>query len=168
MALLFEKKMTKEEFGVRWEASKEKFYRFAYCYVKSEHDAWEILSEATYRAYCSLHKLKDPQYFETWINRIIINCACDYLKKNSRFVSIEDYSTEIADSDYDFSESETKLDAYELMEILTPDEKTLIILKYFEEKSFKEISLILEIPENTAKTKVYRALSKMKQHTIKE
>lgn len=42
--------LTKEEFARRWEASREKYYRLAYCYTKNEPDALEILSEATYRA----------------------------------------------------------------------------------------------------------------------
>lgn len=59
--------MTREQFAVRWEESREKFYRFAYCYVKNEHDAMEILSEATYRAFCAMGTLRDPAAFDTWM-----------------------------------------------------------------------------------------------------
>lgn len=39
--------LIKEQFAEQWEASREKYYRLAYCYTKNEHDALEILSEAT-------------------------------------------------------------------------------------------------------------------------
>lgn len=41
--------LTKERFAEKWEKSREKYYRLAYCYTKNEQDALEILSEATYK-----------------------------------------------------------------------------------------------------------------------
>ena len=67
------------------EESKEKFYRLAYCYVKQEQDALDILSEATYRGFLHLGKLEKPEYFDTWMSRIIINCAYDLLKKQNKY-----------------------------------------------------------------------------------
>ena len=73
--------LTKKQFAQYMENGKAKFYRLAFCYVKNEHDALEIISEATYRGFIHLNKLEKPEFFDTWMSRIIINCAYDLLKK---------------------------------------------------------------------------------------
>ena len=162
--MLIQHSMTKEEFGIKWEASKERFYRFAFAYVKNEGDALEILSEATYKAFSNLHSLKEPAFFNTWFNRIIINEAYSFLKRVKRFVPMEEETVIHAFSEDEYSHMETKLDVYELLDKVSDEEKTLIILKYFEDKSFKEISVILNMKENTVKAKLYRTLNKLKTY----
>lgn len=87
--------MNKERFAQAVLAQKEKFYRIAYAYVKNEQDALDIVSEATYKGLKSLHTLKSPEYFDTWMTRIIINTAADYLRKASRAVNLEEDALDI-------------------------------------------------------------------------
>lgn len=165
MMRLFVKGINEKEFASRWEAGKEKMYRFAYCYVKNEHDAMEILSEATYRAYISRDKLKEPDKFDSWMGQIIIRTAINYIKKQKKVVPIESYEQiNMGGSIDEFEQMETRLDVFTALECITPEEKTYIILKYFEQKSFTEIAGIMDVPEATAKTKVYRSLEKIKQY----
>ncbi len=153
--------ITKEQFARCWEASREKYYRLAYCYTKNEQDALEILSEATYKGYCHLHQLKQPEHFDTWMSRIIIFEAYHFLKQKKRWVSYEDYMD--APDENMFREVEESVDVYQYLDKLSAGERTLLILKYFEERSFKEIAEILYIPENTVKTKTYRLLKKIRE-----
>ena len=55
-----------------------------------------------------------------------------------------------------------RLDLYQALDTLSPDEKSLIILKYFEDRSFREISSILNLPESTVKTRLYRIIGKLR------
>lgn len=155
------KHFTKEQFASCWEVSREKYYRLAYCYTKNEHDALEILSEATYKGCCHLHQLKQPEHFDTWMSRIIIFEAYHFLKWKKRWVSYEQYM-EIPNENM-FCEVEENVDIYRCLDKLSAEERTLLILKYFEERSFKEISEILCMPENTVKTKTYRLLRKIRE-----
>ncbi len=155
------KRFTKEQFAVQWEASREKYYRLAYCYTKNEQDALEILSEAVYKGYCHLHQLKHPEYFDTWMSRIIIYEAYRFLKQKKRWVSYETYM-DVPDESM-FRKAEERIDVYRYLDKLTADEKTLLILKYFEERSFKEMAEILSMPESTVKTKTYRLLKKIRE-----
>ena len=50
------------------------------------------------------------------------------------------------------------------MDLLDPEERTYIVLRYFESYNFREIAEMLKIPESTVKSRSYRALGKMKQH----
>lgn len=164
---LFDQGMSRQEFADRWEASKDKMYRFAYCYVKNEHDAFEILSEATCKAYTSLSQLREPDYFDTWMGQIIIRSALDFLKKQKRFVAEEEIEQEPVKTDNqidEFEQAEIRLDVYAALELILPEERSYIILKYFEDKSFLEIARIMGLPEATVKTKVYRSLKKMRKY----
>ncbi|MCJ8012147.1 sigma-70 family RNA polymerase sigma factor [Paenibacillus sp. KQZ6P-2] len=160
-------KLTEQEFSERIESCKEKLYRFAYCYVKNEQEALEIVSEATYKAYLSFKNMNNPEYFETWISRIVINCALDYMRKNKRYTYMEDSAVEFSTMEGPVS-LEEKWDLYEALDQLQPEDKAFIILKYFEDKRFKDMAEVLSLPENTVKTKVYRILAKLKKHLIKE
>ena len=51
----------------------EKYYRLAYSYVHNEADALDIVQEAAYKAILKSDSLKEPQYVETWVYRIVIN-----------------------------------------------------------------------------------------------
>lgn len=75
--------MDQQEFARRWQDGQQKFYRMAWCYVKNEHDALDIVGEAAYRGLKSLHTLQEPAYFDTWMTRIVINAAIDHLRKRA-------------------------------------------------------------------------------------
>lgn len=76
--------MDKFEFAQRFQADKAKYYRIAYSYVKNEHDALDVMGEASYKALRSLKALKTPEYFSSWMTRIVINCALDALGERDR------------------------------------------------------------------------------------
>lgn len=67
---------------------KNKLFRMAYLYVKNEDDALDIVHDTIYKAFISIKKLKEPQYFSTWISRILINSALDFIKKKQPYNTI--------------------------------------------------------------------------------
>ena len=153
--------ISKARFAQAFQSKKEKYYRIAYSYVKNEHDALDILSEATYRGFIHLNKLEKPEFFDTWMSRIIINCAYDLLKKQKKyeFVVPDDTFTEQPEE----LSIDDRLDLYQALNTLNPEEKTLIILKYFEDRSFREIAETMKLPESTVKTRLYRTIGKLKE-----
>src|SRR3954452_25319139 len=68
----------------------EQIYRTAYLYVHNEEDALDVVQEATYQAFKSIHSLKHPEYFMTWLTKIIIRCAGQILKKRNNIVRLTD------------------------------------------------------------------------------
>ena len=69
----------------------EKYYRMAYSYVHSENDAQDIVQEAAYKAIYHAEKLKEPGFADTWICRIVINEAINFIKKNKKpYVELEE------------------------------------------------------------------------------
>ena len=82
------KKGDSESFYKLLEPIKDKLYRSAYVYVENEHDALDCIHEAVIKAIQSLDKLKEPQYFNTWIMKILIN-TCKVLLLTFNKISIK-------------------------------------------------------------------------------
>ena len=66
----------------------DRLCREAYIRCKYEEDVKEIVQETIYKAYRNIRSLKEPQYFKTWLSRILINVANDYLR-NKGMVDLE-------------------------------------------------------------------------------
>lgn len=151
----------KHAYAALFVENRQRFYRIAYSYVKNEQEALDIVSEAAYKGLVHIRDLREPDYFRTWMTRIVINTALDMIKKNSRQVAFEDYMLE--EEAPEPLEREIKFDLYTALDALGAEDKTLVVLKYFEGYSFKDISDLLEIPESTVKSKVYRCLEWMRK-----
>ncbi|MFF2875175.1 sigma-70 family RNA polymerase sigma factor [Gottfriedia sp. NPDC057991] len=141
------------------EEEKANLYRTAYLYVKDENDALDIVQETVYKAYISIKKVKEVQHFSTWLTRILINNALDFLKKKSRLIPIDslDNSSLVREEQH-----EENMDLLHAIDQLEPRYKTVIILRYYNDYTIKQIAETLKCPEGTVKTNLHRALSKLK------
>ena len=140
-------------------------YRIAFVHVKNEADALDVMQEVAYRMFKNIGTVKNAEYFKTWLTRITMNCAVGHIRKNSKVVQI---GTEYLENVEEISESyerEILLGASleELMVALDAEEKNVILLKYYYEYSFQEMSEILKRPLGTVKSVLYRALKKLKE-----
>jgi len=140
----------------------ELIYRTAYLYVKNKEDALDVVQETAYRSFKSLKSLKKPKYFKTWLTKIAITSALDILRKNKKIVFINDYMEDIATVEDKTTEITTSVSLNELLELLTDEEKTSVILKYYYDYTFSMISETLDIPLGSVKTILYRALKKLR------
>ncbi|HAT4363514.1 TPA: sigma-70 family RNA polymerase sigma factor [Clostridium perfringens] len=148
-------KGNKESFGILIKNNKEYLYKMAFLYVKDEQDALEVINETVYRAFLNIEKLKKAKFFNTWITRILINVSIDFLKKKGKNEMLDE-STPIIKEKCEIS-TEEKLDLYNAIDLLNDNYKTVIIMMYFNYMKIKDISKVMEIPENTVKTYLRRA-----------
>ena len=148
-------KGNKESFGILIKNNKEYLYKMAFLYVKDEQDALEVIHETVYRAFLNIEKLKKAKFFSTWITRILINVSIDFLKKKGKNEMLDE-STPIRKEKCEIS-TEEKLDLYNAIDLLNDNYKTVIIMMYFNDMKIKDISKVMEIPENTVKTYLRRA-----------
>ncbi|MBE5986038.1 MAG: RNA polymerase sigma factor [Paenibacillaceae bacterium] len=134
----------------------EKYYRLAYSYANNESDALDIVQESAYKVLKDIKKLKDQSLLSTWIYRIVINTSIDFLRKrNNETVSI--YDLEIPHEDQ-YQDDDPK----EMIAFLNEEERTIVILKFFEDLKLEEIADALNMNVNTVKTRLYRALKKIR------
>lgn len=148
----------------------QELYCIAFINVKNEADALDVMQEVAYRAFKGIKDLKNAEYFKTWLIRIVMNCSMDCIRKNSKVVRLESEHMENMEiipvsHEKDFM---MKFTLRELMEVLDVTEKNVLVLKYYYEYSFKEISEILQKPLGTVKTILYRGLGKLREKAEKE
>ena len=148
-------KRNKESFGILIKNNKEYLYKMAFLYVKDEQDALEVIHETVYRAFLNIEKLKKAKFFNTWITKILINVSIDFLKKKEKNEMLDE-STPIKKERCEIS-TEEKLDLYNAIDLLNDNYKTVIIMMYFNDMKIKDISKVMETPENTVKTYLRRA-----------
>ncbi|RDW20850.1 RNA polymerase [Oceanobacillus arenosus] len=138
-------------------------YRMAFVYVKNPNDALDVVQETAYRSFKSIKNLKEPKYFKTWLIRISISCSMDLLRKKKKVVYLKpELEGNLSD---DINEDiDLEVTVRDLIERLNEDEKSVIILRFYEGLTLKEISKTLNIPLGTAKTILYRALDKLRKN----
>ena len=144
--------MEREEFAARTETVKARLYRTAYLYLGSEADALEAVDEAVYQALRGLRQLRRPEFFETWLTRILLNECHRELRRRKRF-SGEEALPETAGPDvYD------ALPLREAVRRLPEELRTVVILRYFTGLTLQETAESLELPVGTVSTRQRKAL----------
>ena len=137
----------------------EKYYRMAYSYVFCEQDAMDLVQESAYRAILKSDLLKQPEYVDTWICKIVINEALRFLKKNKLasvdMESLPEQGQEDQVEDIDLQRALDKLDE---------QERAIVVLRYFEEEKLENIGKTMNLNVNTVKSRLYRAMDKLKKY----
>jgi RNA polymerase sigma-70 factor (ECF subfamily) len=137
-------------------------YRTAFIYVKNQSDALDVVQETAYRSFKSIKNLKEPKYFKTWLLRIAIRCALDILRKQKNIVQMKPEFEEFISGDVN-EDIVLEITIRDLIERLNEDEKSVIILRFYEGLTIKKVAETLDIPLGTAKTILYRALNKLRK-----
>jgi RNA polymerase sigma-70 factor (ECF subfamily) len=143
--------LTDNEFAEKTEAIRGKLYRTAQLYMNSRSLALDVLDEAVYKALCSHRKLKSPEYFDTWMTRILINECYNELRRQKRIRPMEELP-ETAVQEFD------ALPLKEAVRCLPRELKDIVILRYFTGLSLVETARTLNIPQGTAASRQRKAL----------
>ncbi len=139
-------------------------------YVKDPSEAQDVAQEAFIKAYKALANFRGDSAFYTWLYRIAINTAKNYLVSRSRRRS--DYQVEVQDAEQVENAPQLKgMDTPEFLlmndeivsvielaiEKLPEDMKMAIMLREFEGLSYEEIAQAMECPVGTVRSRIFRA-----------
>ena len=139
---------------------KEKIYRTAFSYVRNKADALDVFQQTVLSAIESIHQLREPKYFSTWLMKICINVSLGVLKKQKKVVLMDDLKFQSLSTD--MATSDEKMDLLDAIYRLNDKYKTVLILRYYEDLTFEQIAEILGEPIGTVKSNGKRALAKLK------
>ena len=138
-------------------ANQEKYYRMAYTYVKNREDALDIVHDAIVKALQKVHQVKNPMYLETWFCRILINQSLSFVRRRKNTLNLEEVEPFSREEDWT-----GRVSLYDAIDRLPPKLKTVILLRFFEDRPFEEIARITAQKESTVKARVYKALQLLK------
>ena len=139
-----------------------RYYHLAYSYVKNEPDAMDVVQEAAYKAIYKSDTLHNPNYAGTWICRIVTNEAYNMLRKKKKE---NDQPQELAVLDEDVY---ADLDLRQAIRQLKEEEQAVIYLRYYEDQPLDEIARITQQKLSTVKSRLYRAMYKLKAALLDE
>lgn len=137
-------------------------YRMAYIYVKNENDALDVVQETAYKSFKSIKELKEPKYFKSWLIRIAISCSLDILRKRKKVVPLKSDFEEFT-SGAVHEDLPSGITLRGMIEELREEEKSVILLRFYQGMTLKEVSETLDIPLGSAKTILYRGLEKLRK-----
>ena len=156
--------MTRERFITEVREQQEPLRRFLLALCNGDSAlADDIAQDALVRAYVASGSFLGLAKFSTWLFRIAYNCYIDHCRKaRPDETPIENAiavpSDEASDKNFRYQQ------LYQALEKLPEKEKAAIALFYFEDRSIKEISVILDMPQGTVKYQLSMGRTHLKQH----
>ena len=154
-----------ESFGPLYKKYHEQIFRYIYQRMDDEELAFDITSQVFMKA---LNNISKYEYrgvpFSSWLYRIAKSELYQAFRdrKAQRTVNIESFHLYeiIEEIDDDHSEEKKRI-LFDSLAKMKEKDMQLIEMRFFEKRSFREIGEILEITENNAKVKAFRAIEKL-------
>ncbi|MGE0614242.1 MAG: RNA polymerase sigma factor [Bacteriovoracia bacterium] len=144
-------------FGEVIELSQTRLFRFL-VYLCGKPDLAQDLAQETYvKLWNNLKKLKEPEKFWSWLFKMAKNLFIDHVRaaKNSdSYTPIEEADHLL--TDLSAGQRDVTLEIQTVLAQLKPEERSLILLIYFEEHTCAEVADILGISENAVWTRLHR------------
>ena len=130
------------------EKNKTSLYKVAKSYLGREEDVADAMQDTVLSAYEHIRELRNASYFKTWITRILIN-HCNNLLRQQKRCLVSNQIVQTADA-----VSEDDREFYALIGELPEDYRMIFLLYYGEQFRTSEIAQILDVNENTVKSKL--------------
>lgn len=152
---------------------------FGMCYqlIQNEQDAWDLAQDSFVKAWRALPSFKGDSSFYTWIYRIAHNTCYDWLRKR-KIESAGEFNDEIhrtvaAGAEAVPRDNLRPDEVLKNMELgdriqqaiaqLTPDHRTIIVLREVEGQSYEEIAKIMETSVGTVMSRLFYARKKLQE-----
>lgn len=142
-------------------------YGFAYSYLRNADDAFLVSQEAFVRAWNAMRRFEAEREFRPWLFSIVKHLALNALdsKRRRREVSLdaamEESGFDLAGDDPDplatVEAKELRSRVWMAVMGLKPEFREVIVLKHFNEFTYREIAQALGIPEGTVMSRLYHA-----------
>ena len=154
------RKISNEQFNIKYEMYKNMLYSIAYTYVKNKDDAEDVVQDVF------MKYLKSNDVFPTldnekfWLIKVVINTAKTHVTRIwKKKVNLNDeYINKVADK-----KEKRENDLFEVVCKLPSKYKDVIVLFYYEDLSIKEISSALKITEANVKKRLERGRNIIKE-----
>jgi RNA polymerase sigma-70 factor, ECF subfamily len=164
-----------EDFRALVERYSRTIFVMAHRMTGNEHDAEDVVQETFMRAYRRLSQFENRADFGTWIYRIGVNCAIDYLRSRERHnagrqaididagTGMQTLPARDPSPDRLLLSNEVQARVSAALAGLTPKERAAFLLRHFDGCAIEEIAQILNVRANAAKHTVFRAVKKLRK-----
>lgn len=168
-----------EAYTYLYEKTYTKCFYLARKFLNSEYTAQDIVQDAYVKAFKSLNTLEDPEKFPSWIGTIVSNLSKNELKRKKVTLFSEtenEDGQDISDTFVDdrvsiqpevvMDQNETARLMKEIIDTLTDEQRICVTMFYIEQMSVKEMASVLEVSENTVKSRLNYGRQKIKDKVL--
>ncbi len=149
--------MDAETFEERVLAIEPLLYRISCAYLRQEADRADAVQDALMRAWSKRSSLRDPERFQSWVVRILINCCKETLRKQKH------HAHDPLDPEWIGNDPPTgPTPLREALSKLNPESRLVITLHYTDGYSVEQISHLLSCPTGTVKSRMRAARLKLR------
>ncbi|WP_375241810.1 RNA polymerase sigma factor [Lacinutrix sp.] len=159
-----------ELFATLYDRFSSVVYNKCYGFSKSKEEAEDLMHDVFVRLFVKLKTFKGDSKFSTWLYSFTYNFCVNYVQRNShkKKEKVTIVTDQIKENNDSFEEIEDanllELKSAKLakaLSLIDPSDKMILLMKYQDDKSIKEIKEVLNIGESAVKMRVKRAKAKV-------
>lgn len=155
--------MLNEEFITFAEKYMDTIYRTAYSWTKNSDDANDVTQDVLIQLYKTTKEFESDSHMKNWLMKVTVNrCKMIFRSPWSKMEDIENYGETLG------FEDESYMDLFLAVMNLDKKYRVPLMLFYYEGYSTSEIASLLDIPEKTVSTRLFRAKGKLRDYLKEE
>lgn len=151
----------KEAFAALYMRYRDDLYRYAYFRLGNEEDARDAVSACIVEAYEGIYALRNAAAFRPWIFRILYRCCCRLMTEQNRsrnnLVDIDELR------DLPAENNSVSPEVKEAFGVLNTCDRDIVLLSVIGGYNSREIAAMIGLNPSTVRSRLKRALAKMKQ-----
>ena len=152
--------MTDTDYMNRVEAMERRLYRVSRAILWNDADCADAIQEAVIKGWLKRDGLRNPEYFETWMTRVLINECRNIQRKNRvRLLPAEDARLPAPEAAADPADNMMLGD---LLGKLPAKYRTVLVLHHLEGFSLEEMASLLNLPQTTVKARLHQARKRLR------
>lgn len=150
-----------DAFSALMQSQMQNMYKAARAILNSDEDAADAIADTILICWEKLDQLKKPEFFRTWMTRILINKCKDIIRKRKRYSFVEEVP-DVSVQEEGFENVEWK----DALNCLEEKYRLVTVLYYVEGFSTVEIGQMLGMPDSTVRSRLSRARRKLAQEFV--
>jgi len=155
-------------FGVLYDRYAKMVYNKCYGFAKSQKEAEDLTQDVFLMVFVKLASFKGKSKFSTWLYSFTYNFCINYVNRD-KGRKISDKANDLSDEEYRLSQEVTDESLLELqveklkqaLEMIPGDDKTILLLKYQDGVSIKELETTMELGSSAIKMRLKRAKARV-------
>jgi RNA polymerase sigma-70 factor (ECF subfamily) len=151
-------------FGVLYDRYAKIVYNKCYGFAKSTDEAQDLAQDVFLTLFLKLGSFEGKAKFSSWLYSLTYNFCVNYVNRNKER-KISDKSSAIDDKEYMLAGEVPDENLFDMrsdklkkaLDLIDPEDKKILLLKYQDDVSIKELQILLEVGESAVKMRLKRA-----------
>jgi RNA polymerase sigma-70 factor (ECF subfamily) len=156
-----------QAFGLLYDHYHERIYRFIFLKVSNKEDAEDLTHQVFLSAWQNIKNYKEFGFpFSSWLYKISRNAVIDFYRSKKIETSLEEVQNELSSDEIKTDNIDLKIQIEEVMKALKqlkPDYQDIIIMRFVDDLSVKEVAKALDKSEGAIKLMQHRAINNLKK-----